>query len=508
MRILSAFLLVAFAASSLNTMATAQDYDYNLPIKEHIFDNGLKLLVIEQPNNKRVSAKIYTDMGAINEISGEYGSAHFLEHLMFKGTETLGTSNWEKEKPLFEKLYKLEAQLIAERNRARNDIRQRGVFHDYKHKNSTPEIDRLIAEIAKVDEEINQYGIEGVTMKWYQGYGGTHLTAQTETEYMHFDIDLPANNVEVFLRIEADRMTNTKFRRFDQERMILVEQRYGNLGQNTPYFKEAMDSLVGTTSRVFVPEGYLSDFEKYTRHYQRYLYETFFVVNNSTLIFVGGVTMDQMIPLVEKHFGKKKRMPEPPRYYGEEPKPSFEKRLVYRTDIISPRVEFRFQIPGVGHPDRPAFEVLGLAVKNDLQDILDAKGLQSKVSMNTRVIHTQRFGLPGSINFEVQAAENDLGAIEKVVLEAFSNMANNPFSSDKIKFAQKTLRTQWARLTADPFDLANEIGHFEVMDSWKTLKPFLQARDKTTAADVQRLIKQYFINDNRSIGLVKAKGAE
>ena len=67
----------------------AQNYD--LPIREHVFDNGLRLLVIERPGERRVVSKIFTDMGALNETPGQFGAAHFLEHLMFKGTPTLGS---------------------------------------------------------------------------------------------------------------------------------------------------------------------------------------------------------------------------------------------------------------------------------------------------------------------------------------------------------------------------------------------------------------------------------
>lgn len=502
------FKLTTFIAAAIGcavSIGAANADDYNLPIKEHILDNGLKLLVLERPGDPRVASKIYTDMGALNEIPGEYGSAHFLEHLMFKGTPTLGTSNWAAEKPLIMQQRALEEQLTEALNKARNDIRQRGVFHDYKHKVTTPEIEDLRQKMAALDEKINQYGIEGTTMKWYQAVGGTNLTAQTEAEYMHFDINLPVSKVEMFLRIEADRMQNTIFRRFDQERMILVEQRYGDLSRNITPYKEAMDALTAETSMAFVPEGYKSDFEKYTRKFQRYLYETYFVPNNTTLIFVGGVTMDQMMPMVEKYFGHMKRTPEPMRYYGEEPTPSYEKRLIYRTNKISPRVEVRFMMPGVGHPDRPHFEVIGNVVVEELQAALDAAKISATASFNTRVVHTDRFGVPASINFEVVGRQQDLDKIEAVMLQTFSEVAKTGSSVHNISWAQKKLRAEWHRLAADSNDLANEIGHFEVMDSWKMMKDYLLTRDTTSRADVQRLMSRYFIANNRSVGFVKAE---
>ena len=64
------------------------------------------------------------------------------------------------------------------------------------------------------------------------------------------------------------------------------------------------------------------------------------------------------------------------------------------------------------------------------------------------------------------------------------------------------LRTDWHRTAADPNALAFQIGHFEVMDSWKTLQPYLQARDATNADDIRALVKKYFVARNRSVGIV------
>ncbi len=360
----------------------AQEHTYDLPIKEHVFDNGLRLLVIERAGNKRVVSKIFTDMGALNETPGQYGSAHFLEHLMFKGTPTLGSRDWERESQLQTEIQAAEDALEESLNRARNEIRERGVFHDYQHAETTPEIDDLRSRIAALNLQALELNNEGPMKKWYQAFGGTRLTATTEQEYMKFDLDLPADRVELFLRVEADRMQNSIFRNFDAERMILVEQRLGDLNRNETSFREAMNSLVGRVSMVYVPEGYTNDFGQYTRRYQQEFYRTYFVPNNTTLIFIGGVTLDDLIPKVERYFGHMERKPEPARYQGREPLPSAEKRLTWRSDELSPRLDVRYQIPGVGHPDRPQFEVLAQVLEPHLQAAIDRVG-------NRRTDHDQ-----------------------------------------------------------------------------------------------------------------------
>ena len=493
--------LPVLAAAFLVTTTPAQAYD--LPIREHVFGNGLRLLVIERPGEHRVVAKIFTDMGALNEMPGQYGAAHFLEHLMFKGTPTLGSVDWEREKEVHEQIRAAEDALIEELNRSRNDLRERGVFHDYRHRQTTPRIDELRALIDSLNRQAQELSDEGPMKIWYQAYGGTRITATTEQEYMKFDLDLPADRVELYLRVEADRMQNSVFRNFDAERMVLVEQRLGDLNRPETEFREAMNSLLGRASMVYVPEGYANDFQQYTRRYEREMYETYFVPNNTTLIFIGGVTLDEMIPKVEKYFGHMERAAEPARYQGREPLPSAEKRLTWRSNTLAPRVEIRYQVPGVGHPDRPLFDVLAEAFEAQLQAVIAAAGIDGSVDINTRVVHTARFGVPASINIELVLGDaSQAHEAEAVLLAELRRLGEVSLPTDRVAMAQKTLRVEWYRTAVDPNALAFEIGHFEVMDSWRTLEPYLEARDAATAEDLRRLASRYFIASNRSVGVV------
>jgi len=494
-------MLPALAAVFSVSVAAAQNYE--LPIKEHVYDNGLRLLVLERPGEDRVVSKIFTDMGALNEIPGEYGAAHFLEHLMFKGTPTLGSLDWEREKELHEQIRAAEDALIEELNRARNDLRERGVFHDYQHQATTPRADELRALIASLNAQVMELSEQGPVSVWYMAYGGTGLTATTEQEYMKFDIDLPVERVDLFLRLEADRMENSIFRNFDAERMVLVEQRLGDLNRATTDYREAMNSLVGRASMVYIPEGYMNDFDQYTRRYERELYETYFVPNNTMIIFIGGVTLEDMITRVEKYFGHMERAPEPNRYQGREPLPSAEKRLTWRSDKLAPRVEVRYQIPGVGHPDRPLFDVLGEAYEKHLQTVVSAAGINGSVDINTRVVHTSRFGVPASINVELVLRDaSQIQDAEQVLLAELRRLGQETLSDDVVAHARKRLRTDWYRTAVNPGRLAFQIGHFETMDSWRTLQPYLEARDAASPDDLRRLTARYFIASNRSVGVV------
>ncbi len=478
---------------------------YDLDIREHVFDNGLRLLVLERPGDPRVACKIFTDMGGLNETPGQAGAAHYLEHLMFKGTETLGTTNWTAEEPLREQIDEAEGELVAALNEARNQIVERGVFHDYRHTDTTPRIEVARERIRQLESAAAVHGDGGAMMRWYQAYGGTGLTATTEQEYMKFDINLPVERVELFLRVEADRMQNGVFREFDEERMILVEQRLGDLNRAATPYTEQMAAISGESSPVYWPEGhYPTDFTQYTRAYQRQLYERYFVVNNTTLVFIGGVSLEEMVPLVKRWFGSIEKSPEPPRSVAVEPVPIAERRLVYRSDELAPRVEVRHAIPGIGHPDRPAFDVMAGVAAPAIERSLAAAGVEGEVNVNTRVIHTSRFGVPSTMNFEVVVADaDDLQAAEGALLAALRTLGKGEIDAEDLQLAKKTLRTEWYRTVADADALAFEIGHFQTMDRWETLQDHLEGRDATTDETIARLAARYFVPENRVVGTVR-----
>ncbi|WP_439108040.1 M16 family metallopeptidase [Congregibacter sp.] len=490
-----------FLALGITSTQAASPYD--LPIREHVFENGLRLLVLERPGDSRVEAKIFTDMGAIHETPGLLGAAHFQEHIMFKGTPSLGTTDWIAEQAIRERMKTVESAYIEEKNRARNTVRQRGVIDDYRHATETARMRELQAELTALEKEASQYRENGALNKWYQAFGGTNLTATTEQEYMKFDINLPVERIDLFFRIEADRMVNTVFREFDQERMILVEQRLGDLNKpSTPYYVQ-VNAVAGMIHPVFWPEGYMTDFYEYTRTSQRALYEEYFVVNNSTIVLIGGVSLEDMIPRVEHYFGWMEAAPEPTRTPAIEPRPGAERRLIYRNDEINPRVEFRYLIPAVGHPDRPSFDVLGEIASARLRAATETAGIAATVNVNTRVVHTDRFGVPATINFELILTDaNDLTAAE-ATLESVLSTLQSDISRDEVSTAQGTLRTQWYRTQRDASALAFQIGHFQTMDRWQTLQEYLEARDAVNAKDISRLAETYFVVDNRSVGIAR-----
>jgi hypothetical protein len=172
-------------------------------------------------------------------------------------------------------------------------------------------------------------------------------------------------------------------------------------------------------------------------------------------------------------------------------------------------VEVRYQIPGVGHPDRPLFDVLAEVFEAHLQAAVTEAGVDGTVDINTRVVHTSRFGVPASINIELVLEDaSQVEKAQRTLLAELHRLGNEPLPADEVALASKKLRAEWYRTVVNPGALAFQIGHFETMDSWRTLKPYLEARDAATADDLRRLAGKYFIANNRSVGVVIPEEAQ
>lgn len=402
--------------------ATAQAAITASNVRETSLDNGLRVLVIEDHSQPRVACKILIHFGAFVEEPGRLGSAHFIEHLLFKGTATIGTHDWTREKPVLDDILALEREMLQERNRSRRALRQRGVFHDHQHEEKTEQLqaleDRIYERVLDDEPFIDTMEIKS----YYQRNGGARMTATTEQEYMKFDVNLPSNKLEMFFRIEADRMWNSRFRHFDSERWILWEQRLGDLNRPDVFFKEAVASASGVISPVYWNEGYESDFTLLSRDYTRALYEKWFVPNNMILVLIGDTDLETVRALAEKYFAALPRGDETHDTLAIEPPPDHLVRVEMETEHYGPVIDMRHRIPGVGHPERSTAELMSEIVgdpRGPVGRALIEEGLARTIASNTVVTHTDRFSFPGTANLVATATDaSELEALEQAMVAA------------------------------------------------------------------------------------------
>ena len=490
-----------------------------IEVQEHVLANGFTILLVEDHRMPRVAANLWVRVGSMAEPVGLHGVTHFLEHVIHQGTTTVGTSDLAAELPILRAIHDTELELIAVRNRERNQLRERDVFYDESRWPVTPEIQALRDRLYELEDLDNEYRDFWTSYNWYMQHGGyvrhtDPVPASTEQDYMEMNMALPREHLELFFRLEADRLVNAILRGWEAQRFTVLEQILGGKSRPQTRFNEAIDGVTAQVHPVYVPDGgHIRDFGNFTRAAMRRIYDDYFVPNNAALVLVGDTTLQEVVPLAERYFGVLPRGPEPPLDLDveAEPVPSGSIRLDW-TEPLSPQVHLRYRIPGMGHPDRPVFDLIATLLGGPhgmAGQAVAASGASASVAADFRVIHTYRFGSPGAFNLVAQGeTDDDLAAVERALLDAVADLREGRIDSAALERAHKRLRVEWAEFLDNPQELAFLVGHHHTMNHWSVLPDLIEARDAATAADVQRVAARYFVPSNRVIATARAEPPE
>jgi predicted Zn-dependent peptidase len=487
----------------------------SVSIQEHVLANGFRLLVVEDGRVPRVTASLWYRFGSMQEHHGEHGASHFLEHVIHQGTATVGTTNWAAEIPLLREIHATEQKLLELRNRERNQLRQRDVFYDEIGWPEMPEMVALRQKLYELEDQDSRYRDFWAEYNWYRRYGSQArhedpVPASTEQEYLEITLDLPQENLELFFRLEADRMTNAVLRGWEAQRFTVYEQILNGLSRPETRFHHAIDGVTALAHPVYLPDGgHPRDFGSFNRASMLRMYDDYFVPNNATLALVGDVDLPRARELAERYFGRVPRGPEPPARMDleAEPVPGGATRLDW-SEPLQPTVVVRYRIPGVGHENRPVFDTIA-ALMRGRHGLLGAKiangrPLASAVAADFRVIHTYRFGSPAAINFVVTAhRDEDLPLVESVLLQTIDELRAGRVPPAALARAQRALRLEWEQIQTDRRRLGYELGHFATMNGWETLAPHMEKRQQASLAEVEKVAARYFIPANRVIATAR-----
>ncbi len=491
--------VVSFALSLLFPAATAAQDFVNL--QQKTLANGVTVIVWERPSAGRVGTRMFYRVDVAAERPGTTGLTHMLEHFLFKGSDLAGTTDWEAEKGIAERIEVLERQITDEKNRNRDCFRQRDVFADVERDCQTPHLKALQTEL---DTAIAaQDRLSDPT--WYdwavQGAGGTNSTASTGADWMKFDIDLPANKLELFMWTERARVERPVFRQFEAEREVVVNQIRG--GDNRPEgkFERALGSMTYEAS----PYGWshwFSDLTRATREDHWEIFHKYFIPQNAIIVVVGEVKAAEVFRMAEAYWGSWQPGRPSLRLRTVEPPPVGEKRLTVSA-MAGPKLALNVPMPAVGHPDIPVFQVLAEVLGGD-------DGLLAKEVVTARRLATsaRASGSPSKYpsHFSVQLdvrGNDDLPAVERAIDIVLGRVINGTVSRAELDAAAGRLTLGMARQLEEIGEAAVTIGAMESIHYAGYLNELPRLWTSVTAADLARVVKTYFARDMRTVGVLR-----
>ncbi|HKR79995.1 MAG TPA: pitrilysin family protein [Nitrospira sp.] len=476
---------------------------------EHKLANGMTVLMVERHQAPVVSVNLTFGVGGVNEQVGQTGLAHLYEHMAFKGTSTVGTKDYEKEKPILEELHRVGTELEQrQRDLAR---RSQDLPADANEKAA---IEALQKRFKELQEQAAQYVAGNEVALLYQRHGGVGLNASTGKDLTRYVISLPSNRLPLWAAIESDRMARPVLREFYKERgVVMEERRLRNDDSPTGLLYETFTSAAFRAHQYGVPTiGWESDILSLTPAATEAFFKTYYGPGRATIGIVGDIDPKEVVTLIENTFGKIPPAPPPPQIVTIEPPQRGERRVEVEFDA-EPALAIGFHKPGLGHPDDYVFDVI---------DELLTDGPTSR--LYTKLVRESR--LAASVNSDANypgvrapnlfvlsgtpLAPHTAAEVEAAILAELERLKKEPVSTKELERIINNLDADMVRALRSNSGLASQLALYQtVAGDWRYV---LKSRDKiagVTPADIQRVATQYFTKSNRTVAtLVKKSGSK
>lgn len=320
---------------------------------QYTLPNGLKVFMSVNKDRPRIQTYIAVRVGGKNDPAETTGLAHYFEHLMFKGTEQFGTSDYAAEKPLLDQIEQLfEVYRVTTDSTAR-----RNIYHQIDS------ISYLASQIAipnEYDKLMALIGAEGTN-----AYTSYDVTCYVE--------DIPSNQLDTWARIQADRFEHPVLRGFHTELETIYEEKNMSLTQDGRKMSEAMLSTLfphhpyGTQTVLGTQENLKNPSITNVKNYHKQWY----VPNNMAICLAGDFDPDQAIDVITKYFGHLKPNPSLPVLEITPEAPITEPVKVEVRGLESERLYLAWRIPGAGDKDMTVLQILDRVLNNGQCGLID-----------------------------------------------------------------------------------------------------------------------------------------
>jgi len=488
------FIGVCFTYQSTNAQSLE---NFEEKVTEFTLDNGLTFIVIERPVAPVVSFATYVNVGAANEPVGHTGMAHIFEHMAFKGTHTIGTNNWQKEKEVIQEMDNTYQQWLAEK---------------YKPEPDSARMDTLWSQFKDLQEEASQYVVNNEFAQIIDRNGGTGMNATTGYDRTNYFYSLPENRKELWFSLESDRFENPVFREFYKEKNVVREEKRRSESQPIGRLIQEFLTVAYTAHPYGRPNiGWDSDITATTIEDTREFYETYYVPNNITIAIAGDIQPDRAKELAKKYFGDMESAPEPPPVYTQEPEQRGERRFTMQGQS-QPFLVMGYHTVPEDHPDFQALQLLGNVLSGGRTSVLYKRMVEEEQT----ALQVGAFnGFPGTkyeTMFATLAIPNrDVGVdtLESTILEEIENVKDGEISKEALDRARTNARANLIRSLDSNSGIAQTLASAEALrGTWKKVFSDIEKLQDVTVDDLQRVAKQYLTKDNRTVGTIVTESDE
>jgi len=480
-----------------------------IEVEEWTMSNGMKWLLYERHDAPTIATGWVAHVGSANERPGITGISHFFEHMMFKGTNVIGTKDIALDLKLIEEQEQVRAEMRKEMSIMRSKLRKGEISSMDDPDAKTARYKELDAKFDELVAKQRENIIKDQMDQIYTKNGGEDLNAFTTEDLTAYFIRLPKNKLELWAWLESDRLLNPVFREFYSERDVVFEERRLRT-DSTPLgkFDEEFTSMFWDAHPYSWPVvGWASDLPMYTLQQAKDYFATYYAPNNLTGVLVGDFKTAEVKPLLERYFGRLKRGPEPPEVVTLEPKSLGEKRFYAEADT-SPTVRVWWQGVPIVHKDFAVLDLLTDVLSGRTGRLTKALVLDKKIANNASAyVNPQKYG--GIVGAEVTVKDGqEPNSVEAALYEVLDKLKTELVPDQELQKVKNQAKANAYRRLSNGTFIMFQLLQNEGMGDWKMINSQSEAVDAVTAADIQRAAKQYFTKETRAVGIFTRKAAD
>ena len=474
--------------------AAAQDvasFEKAITVKK--LPNGLTVLIMERPEAPVVSFFTHVDAGSAQEGPGITGLAHMFEHMAFKGTNEIGTTNYAAEKLA---LAKVEAAYSAYQ---RANLKEGG---------------RDPAQIAQLEkawkdamDAANHFVVPNEFGEIVESHGGAGMNANTDLDDTMYFYSFPENRLELWAYLESERFLHPVMREFYKERDVVMEER--RMGIDSSAQGRLMEQFLAA-AYVAHPYGHpvvgwASDLQGFSATDAAEFFRKFYVPANIVVSVVGDVKAARAMPILEKYFGRIPAAPAPDPLRTKEP-PQMGRREILMHDQSQPIYLEGYHRGNFRDPDDAVFDVL-----SDLLSKGRTSRLYRKLVRDQQIaISAQGGTFPGSkypslfCFFVTPSQGRTARAMAAPIHEEIERLKKEDVSDEELQSVKTRAMADLIRSLGDNSGLAQQLGEYQSFyGDWRELFHQIARIEAVTKADIRRVAIKTFREDNRTAGIME-----
>ena len=491
--LLMVFLFLPFGVSAEDVLER-----FEKKVTRFALDNGMTFLVAERHRAPVVSFVVFVDVGGVNEPKGQTGIAHFLEHMAFKGTPEIGTRNWEKEQGL-----------LKETDHAYADWLQAQYGPEVR---SEQRVQALRRTFERLRDKANAYVVPNAYAKILERNGATDINAATSEDYTFYFCSLPANRVELWFRLESDRLRNPVFRQFYTEKEVVLEERRMRIDSDpTGRMFEALLTMAYVAHPYGTPAiGWTTDVITTRRSQMHAFYDRHYIPSNITVAVVGDVDPHQVGKLAETYFGSMAEKEPEFDIVTREPEQQGERQFSQKGPSQPVYMEAYHSVDQLSKDAKPLEILADILARGRVSRLYQSLVVRQGLAQSTHVFD----GVPGDkypglfMIYLIPQTGASVDDLVKALHEELLRISDEGITPEELQRAKTRIRADLIRSLKSNLGLARRLAEAEAqMGGWRRVFTSLAEYERVTASHVRSVAKTYLIPENRTSGRLRFEGA-